>query len=94
MSGHTPQHDRRLTRESLMATLGWISRQLKPEQRVYADILDNLVAALANPTPPDGCRRCGEPIPTSRMGRPRKYCTTCSPPKAGKVAENSTTRRG
>lgn len=44
------------------------------------DQLEQLVAVTGRHRSRDGCR-CGRPIEQPPTGRPRKYCTTCSPPR-------------
>lgn len=68
---------------------------LPPDQRHYAGMLQQLAVVIANPPTTGGCERCGGRMPPpTKYGRPRTYCTTCSPRKSrGKVQPGDDERK-
>jgi hypothetical protein len=56
-----------------------LDRRLDPAANVIRR-LARIVATTA-PKLDDGCERCGAPVEQLGRGRPRRFCTTCSPRK-------------
>lgn len=71
----------------IRAVADGIYPHLPEPQRHYSAWLKELSVYLATPRSAGGCEKCGGPKPpVAATGRPRKYCTTCSPRKTrGKV---------
>jgi hypothetical protein len=68
-------------RENTVTVLLHIAQDLEDRRYPMAGILRQLaqqVAQLEDSAEEGGCP-CGAPIVQPRTGRPRKYCTTCSP---------------
>jgi len=61
-----------------------LDRRLDPAANVIRRLAR--IAAMNAPRAEDGCERCGAPVEQLGRGRPRRFCTTCSPvrKKAGK----------
>jgi hypothetical protein len=63
-----------------------LDRRLDPA----ANVIRRLARIVATNAPKldDGCERCGAPVEQLGRGRPRRFCTTCSPVR--KKAEKGT----
>jgi len=53
-------------------------------ERRAAQMLDEIGQAVET-----GCARCGAELVQPRTGRPRRFCTSCSPPRLLKTREKS-----
>lgn len=73
----------------VVQVLRWVSEQIGHTYPQYASALSQVAAVLINGGPRTGCERCGNPVPANRTGRPRKYCTACSPLRHASRMENS-----
>ena len=63
-----------------------LDRRLDPAANVIRRLAR--IAAMNAPRSADGCERCGAPVEQLGRGRPRRFCTTCSPVR--KKAEKGT----
>jgi hypothetical protein len=89
-------------RENVVRVLLYVADDLEDRRYPMAGVLRQLareVAVLAVDEPVEGRCGCGAVIVQPRTGRPRKYCTTCSPvrktPAKAKDQQNSpTSERG
>lgn len=61
----------------LVRQLGWVAGDLDARGYPFAPVVRRGARALLNGDAPDrdgGCVGCGQPVPDTPRGRPRKWC--------------------